>query len=735
MRDAFWSLSFGPWILAATSLAALGAASLCFLTLRAYRYSLPARWLEGLRLAIILLILLTFYRPERVRRETHTDPPHVAVLVDASQSMETPDVLTPDGRLMTRAAWTGDALATQRWNRVMASGATLSIDRFSPVPTGPGGPPPASHGTDINRALISAAGGHGHLKAIALLSDGDANLGDPPAMGASLLRTRGIPVFTLRTGQDRHLPDLDLQSVHAPAYALVDEQVVIPFTLRSHYDREVRTRVRIVGDDGTDTSRDVRIPPLGQTQSAIVFTPRKEGEFLYTLSVPTEADEIQTDNNRREFQMALRREVLKVLLVDSRPRWEFRYLHNALARDPGVDVRCLLYHEGIQSTPSGNYLPRFPATREELSDFDVVFIGDVGIGDGELPESAPELLSGLVRQQGSGLVFMPGMRGRQATFAGTAFDDLMPIERDPALVRGVGAPLESRLALTVRGDDHLLTMLAADADANHAIWRTLPGFFWYDGVLRAKPSAAVLAVHETARNRFGRLPLLVTDLRGNGKVLYMGSDSAWRWRRGVEDRYHYRFWGQVVRWMAHQRHMTAQEGIRFFYHPENPATGERIFLHATVFDASGQPLKTGTTTVTLVAPSGRTEKVPLEAGTEGWGVFTGALTPPEGGDLRVTVNSPEAGRTLETRILVREQRLEVVGQPARTGTLREIADISGGAFFTTDQLDAMVEALQTLPEPQPREIRFRLWCHPLWVATLLGLLTIYWVGRKLAGML
>ena len=27
----------------------------------------------------------------------------------------------------------------------------------------------------------------------------------------------------------------------------------------------------------------------------------------------------------------------------------------------------------------------------------------------------------------------------------------------------------------------------------------------------------------------------------------MGSDSAWRWRRGVEDKFHYRFWSQVVR--------------------------------------------------------------------------------------------------------------------------------------------------------------------------------------------
>ena len=44
--------------------------------------------------------------------------------------------------------------------------------------------------------------------------------------------------------------------------------------------------------------------------------------------------------------------------------------------------------------------------------------------------------------------------------------------------------------------------------------------------------------------------MIVTRSAGNGKVLYMGTDSAWRWRKGVEDTYHYRFWGQVVRWMS-----------------------------------------------------------------------------------------------------------------------------------------------------------------------------------------
>ena len=53
---------------------------------------------------------------------------------------------------------------------------------------------------------------------------------------------------------------------------------------------------------------------------------------------------------------------------------------NALSRDPGVEVACLLFHPGLSKVGGGNkdYIKQFPAGLEELSKFDVVFLGDVG---------------------------------------------------------------------------------------------------------------------------------------------------------------------------------------------------------------------------------------------------------------------------------------------------------------------------------------------------------------------
>jgi hypothetical protein len=349
------------------------------------------------------------------------------------------------------------------------------------------------------------------------------------------------------------------------------------------------------------------------------------------------------------------------------------------------------------------------------------------------PEQAT-MLRGLIEQQASGLVFLPGALGRQKSLADSALGDLIPVETDYAKGSGFASGAEARLELTFRGRDHWLTMLASESNANQAVWRGLPGFYWYAPVVKARPGAEVLAVHEAARNQSGRIPLLVTRAAGNGKVLYMGTDSAWRWRKGVEDTYHYRFWGQVVRWMSHQRHLAQDDGIRFFYTPEQPRRGDKVRLNATVLDKLGAPITQGKVSVTLKAPGGTSETVELAAENEEWGVHSGVFIPHEGGKYEVEVACESAGRRMKATLDVSVPTLEKEGRPANLGILREISALTNGKFGGPTDLTQMVNSLSLLPERKPEEIRFRLWCDKWWCAALLGLFALYWIGRKIGGL-
>ena len=231
------------------------------------------------------------------------------------------------------------------------------------------------------------------------------------------------------------------------------------------------------------------------------------------------------------------------------------------------------------------------------------------------------------------------------------------------------------------------------------------------------------------------MPLLVTRPSGSGKVLFLGTDSAWRWRRGVEDKFHYRFWGQVVRWMAHQRHLSEKEGIRLSYSPETPLTGDTIFLQTTVLDPSGFPIEQGPVLGKITSPSGRSERLEFAQLEGGWGVFKSSFTPQESGKYKIEVSAEQHGRKLETELLIAQPQLEKQGQPINASVLREIADITHGASFNVDSITNGIQQISLLPEPNPAEQRTRLWAEPLWGGLILLLLTAYWAGRKLAGMI
>jgi hypothetical protein len=217
----------------------------------------------------------------------------------------------------------------------------------------------------------------------------------------------------------------------------------------------------------------------------------------------------------------------------------------------------------------------------------------------------------------------------------------------------------------------------------------------------------------------------------------MATDGAWRWRKGVEDKYHYRFWGQVVRWMAYRRTMAKGERMRLLFSPEQPEVGQGVSFDANVIDATGEPVQTGTVTVLVTAPSGATETVRLAApGEQGsWGVFSGNWTPREPGSHALALACVGTGDRLETSVFVQGVPGEAVGEAARPDVLEEIARLTQGSVATPDALQELLGALAKLPESEPEVRRLKLWAHPAVLATLVGLLGLFWVGRKWQGLI
>lgn len=722
-----WSL----FSIAISVVTVLAGASLCLAAWRRSSYSRATGLLELLRLSAVTLVVITLNQPEWVERYRLDAQATLLVLSDQSASMDTRDVMDetrPSQPPVSRRQSIQPFLQTEVW-QAAANELEVVFESFASSLDDP------PVGTDLHAALVKAMETHKNLRGIVLLSDGDWNLGQPPAHAASQLRMKNVPVLAQGVGSESRLPDVELVRVDAPTFGVVSKPVRIPYVIESALPRDHEVTVTLTPSTGAEVTKRVTIPAMGQLEDALLWKPEETGDFELTVLVPPDQEELELKNNEQTVPITIRQESLKVLLVESVPRWEYRYLRNALQRDPGVDVSCLLFHSDLGRVGGGtDYISAFPGTQEELAKFDVVFLGDVGVRDGQLTAQQCHLIKGLVQSQASGLILMPGLRGGHLSLLATELEELFPVVLDTTQPRGWGSRVPARFELTESGRRSLLTKLEDSEQANARLWEQLPGFQWYAPVLRAKAGTEVLATHKTASNQFGRIPLLVTRTFGTGKILFMGTDGAWRWREGVEDKYHYRFWGQVARWMAYQRSMAQGESMRLFYSPDRPRPDDVVTLNANVMSSAGEPLQEGTVMVQIAAPSGKTERVRLSPSGDEWGLFSGSFTPREHGEHRMALTCRESDSSLETKLAVRGVNRERLGRPARFDVLEEIATITRGKMTRHGDVRGLLTEIAELPQPEPMIRRLRIWCHPLWAALIVLLLGLFWTGRKMAGV-
>jgi len=694
-----------------------------------YRRSIAA--LEILRLSIIAIGAFLLNQPEWIEEFRPDQKSVMAVLWDGSRSMETKDVIVGEGsnrKQVSRHEAIAPLIDPKAWSE-LGPKTDVAIESFSGEQ--------ATDGTNLSEPLTQVAEKHRNLRGIVLMSDGDWNIGKPPIQAAAALRQKNIPVFVVPVGSKTRLPDIELVSVDVPTFGIAGKSVRIPISIESSLPRDYSTTVKLKGSDGTEATRDVKIGAMGRTNDAIIWKPVANGDFTVTVEVPKQSEELLEDNNQQTAPISIRDEKLRVLVIESLPRWEYRYLRNALSRDPGVEVSCLLFHPGLSKVGGGNkdYLKAFPEGLDELSKYDVIFLGDVGLDDGQLTVEQCRLIKGLIEHQASGLVFMPGFLGRQFSLLETELGDLCPVQMDSSQPSGWGSRSPGHFELTELGRRSLLTKLADTQDDNLEVWANLPGFQWYAPVLRAKAGTEVLAVHQSVSNESGHVPLLVTRTYGTGKVLFMGTDGAWRWRKGVEDKYHYRFWGQVVRWMAYQRNMAKGETMRLFHTPDQPQTRQMVTINAHVMESSGEPLQKGEVSVRITAPSGKGQTIRLISDGDEWGVFTGKVLVTEPGKHSAVLFCKETNATLETSLFVQGGTMERLGLPARPEVLEEIARMTRGEVFSPDQPDQIMRLLAELPEPPPSIRRLPLWSHPAVAGLVILLLGVFWVGRKGVGLI
>ena len=329
---------------------------------------------------------------------------------------------------------------------------------------------------------------------------------------------------------------------------------------------------------------------------------------------------------------------------------------------------------------------------------------------------------------------------REATERGNAFSDepMWPV-------------------VTEQGQGHSLLQLHPDPrrpELNERLWdrsnpTRLNGFYWVAPVRGPKLHAEVLLRHpgidEATR------PILATMSYGRGRTVYVGTDEIWRWRELQGDRYYYRFFSNLIRYVGHNRLLGDERRYELSLERSTFTLGERVTVRARRWDDNFQKLA-GVEEVTIQheTADGTVIEVPLQAVPNTPGEFEGSFVASQLGAHRIwfatTQPNGQAGKAALVSFDVSVPQRELENPAMDVVALQALWDESGAtaasargpdrtareSFFRLWELDRVAGAI-----PERTRILsgvdavYRLWDTWLVFFLLLGLLCLEWIVRKL----
>jgi uncharacterized membrane protein len=598
---------------------------------------------------------------------------------------------------------------------------------------------------DALRQVLSELRG-ANPTAILLLSDGQTTEGESLTRAAELARQKGVPLFTLGLGDPMPPRDLELADLQVDEVVFVDDLVRFDAKLlsRGFAGEKVTAILRKRPPGASESSPGEEIdrkvidaPPDGQSARVeLVDRPKQTGSTTYTLELEPKPRELKLDNNRITREIQVREERLRVLLVDTEPRYEFRALKNFLEREKTIDLDVLLLAsdpEYAEQDPTA--LGVFPPARDGeggLFHYDVILLGDAD--PDVLSESQMQNLSDFVVKKGGGLLFIAGQAFNPLAYARKPLELLLPVQlaeaRDPVAVAGQVAAF--RPLLTVEGRSNPIFRLGESESESLAIWETLPPLFWYFEAPRKKPAAFVLAEHPERGGPEGKFPLSVYQYAGSGKVMLHAFDDTWRWRFRSGDRYFGRFWIQTIRFLARNR-LLGEKQAEILTDRKRYSRNQPIAIQVRFLNPGLAPSET--INVELARKGAGPKRLPLRRSPGTQSLFEAVLPQASEGDYQIRLLPPPvlAGAlpTADFRVDPPAGELEQIRM--NESELRRAASLTGGEFLTPTQ-NSIDDLLKVLPDPQKVPLEtdppISLWnTWPLLFAFVL-LITAEWVFRK-----
>jgi len=661
------------------------------------------RFAMGLRLMLFATVLFLSFGPALQHDRVESEAAPLALLLDDSASMRMADQPGAPSRLTELQALLASPLREEleskyqlqawRFGERLAATSTHGDEL-----TGAG---QASSLGNALEALLAEYRGR-RMPDVVLFGDGRTNLGSDPLQAADRLRAEGVKLHIVAFGQAEQAPDLILERIQSPDLVLAGDVGLFSLRLRAGGSPlPKRAVVRLLDELGNELDRaevqDLDENGVNLVLSALLQTP---GERRLIAEVLPVAGETATDNNRLELSLTVKEVKVRVLYVEGKPRWEYRFIRDRLIRAERDVVVNLWLADADRSFPQEHSratrpLLRLPVDTAALLDsFDLIILGDVDPTrltpdplDGQRFLSA---LSEFVKK-GGGLLMLAGPMHNPRAYVGSPIEALLPVI--------IGKePLPPKMQITPMPPDmqrpHPVVLFSSDPIENQNLWATSAKLEWYQPVERLRPGATAWLVNPDYSNQYGPHVIAASIFAPEGWVGWIGTDETWRWRFPGGERYVDRFWRSALRHLAATRLRGDHGRIRLDLDRTEVELGAFLQVEVRLLDDSFQPVVDEEGVALFLEGAGRAAD--LRPVADQPGIYRGRLRASTPGAARVYLTAdgdPDSEAVASARFHVNLPSREMADTSQDRALLTALAGRTGGMLVDAASADSLLDTL------------------------------------------
>jgi uncharacterized membrane protein len=751
-------IASGPtwWQVAVVATCAITLLSAIIFYVRVARLVRPAALavLVGLRLAAVLVLILSLLEPVLSVERLQTERTGLAVVVDTSRSMGITDYPNLPSRLeQVQQALLAPGTAVDRLQRTFkvtwfafdAQPHQLT-DREALRDLRAEG-----EATNLTAGVRAAASGlkEASYAGVILFSDGQDNTEKDPVRE---LVPEGVPIYVVGVGTDLRksgqFKDVVLADVDVPPTLPVNHLTTVTAKVEAVglADRVVPVELRVTGGEVLATERIALDDVPGAQEVPLQFRPRSRGPLSLTVTVAPQPEETLTENNTHTVSVTVTEPRVKTLYLEGTVRSEYRYLVRNLQRDPNVELLSLVQVQPGRFLVQGHVedvtLTALPTKADDLKPFDCIILGDLPVRRENMVFLSDSLLAALREwvRQGGGLLLLGGYNTLgPGGYGGTSLEDALPVTVGPTDVGQEKEPFA--LTLTAEGEAHPVFSGCLDyfPGPGKSAGQALPELRGHTRVAAVKPGASVLAVNPTRSQGGQPLPILAVEQFGSGHSAVFAADTTWQWEAMLEPLGHespyVKFWGQLLRWLAGREAVErkTEPGIwaytdKSFYKP-----GESTVLRAEVRDLKGNVADGAQVTATVAVPGGGPRRLDVPHVPRGRGLYELTFEPPVPGAYTVALAGRDQGQALGEATVafqVGKPNLELERLDLNEALLRRLAQETRGEYLSLANVSRLEKELTTSEHVKRVYKQQRLYNTPAFFFVFLGLLTAEWALRK-----